>query len=285
MVEITVLSDNTVVEPLPRGLRGEWGFAAVVDDVLLDTGQSAALHNASLLDVPVDQLDDIVVSHTHYDHTTGLLDFLEEMDHPNVYLHPEVWTHRELAREGAFEGEPLGIPYDRSTIAAKADIVEHREPVEVADGIYALGEIPREHPDAVIGRVHDEDGIREDQIPDDQSIVVETGDGLALVLGCCHAGLRNTVEHAEAVCDGTVRYIIGGTHLVASTPEEIHDVADWLDGTVDLIAGAHCTGSEAAGILNERLPDVFTSIGVGSRISLESATVTSPLAGAGSAGR
>jgi len=269
MVEIIILSDNTVAKPYPRGLRGEWGFSVAIGDVLLDTGQSAAIHNAKLLDVPVEEFGSVVVSHSHFDHTRGMLDVLNVMDQPNVYCHPDIWDHRYLDREGQFEGAPLGIPYTKSTVEAKADVVEHRDPVEVVDGVHALGEIPRMHQDHVIGTVEREGSIVEDPIVDDQSVVVETDDGLALVLGCCHAGLRNTVEHAESVCDGDVRYIIGGTHLIAVDSEEIREIADWLAEKLDLLVGAHCTGTTAIGILNERIPEIFEPAGVGSTIQFD----------------
>lgn len=268
-MEITILADNRVANPYPRALRGEWGFSAAIGDVLLDTGQSVALHNAKLLNVPVEEFDSIIVSHSHFDHTSGMLDFLNVMDQPTVYLHPEIWDHRYLDREGEFDNAPLGIPYTKPTIEAKANVVEHREPVEVANGIYALGEVPRTHQDHPIGAVKREDGAVEDPIVDDQSVVIETDDGLALVLGCCHAGLRNTVEHAESVCGGEIRYIIGGTHLIALDAEEIHAIADWLAGKLDLLVGAHCTGTAAMGILNECLPEIFQPAGVGSTIQLE----------------
>lgn len=269
MVEITILADNRVATPYPRGLRGEWGFSAAVGDVLLDTGQSAAVHNAKLLEVPIEEFDSVVVSHSHFDHTSGMLDVLDVMDRPDIYCHPEIWAHRYLDREGKFEGAPLGIPYTKSTVEAKAKVVEHRDPVEVADGVYALGEISRTHQDHVIGKVEREDGVVEDPIVDDQSVVVETDDGLALVLGCCHAGLRNTVEHAESVCGGEVRYVIGGTHLIAVDPEEVREIADWLAGKLDRLVGAHCTGTEAMGILNECLPETFEPAGVGTTLQLD----------------
>ncbi|WP_137685584.1 MBL fold metallo-hydrolase [Haloarcula mannanilytica] len=269
MVEITILSDNTVARPYPRGLRGEWGFSVAIGDVLLDTGQSAAIHNAKLLGVPVEEFGSVVVSHSHFDHTSGMLGVLNVMNQPNVYCHPDIWDHRYLDRDGQFDGAPLGIPYTKSTLEAKANIVEHRDPVEVANGVYALGEIPRKHQDHVIGKVEREDNVSKDPIMDDQSVVVETGDGLALVLGCCHAGLRNTVEHAESVYGGDVRYIIGGTHLIAMDSEEIHQIADWLARKLDLLVGAHCTGTAAMGILIERLPEIFEPAGVGSTIQLD----------------
>jgi 7,8-dihydropterin-6-yl-methyl-4-(beta-D-ribofuranosyl)aminobenzene 5'-phosphate synthase len=269
VVKITVLADNTVARPFPRGLCGEWGFSAAIGDVLLDTGQSVAVHNADLLGVPIEEIETIVVSHGHFDHTTGMMDVLNVTDRPTIYCHPGVWSHRYVVREDRFDGAPLGIPYAKSTIEARATVVEHREPVEVADGVHALGEIPREHPDSVIGTIERNDGVADDPIVDDQSVVVETDDGLALVLGCCHAGLRNTVERAEAVFDRDVRAVVGGTHLIAADTEEIHAVADWLDGNLDLLVGAHCTGSEATGILGERLPEIFEPAGVGSTIQLE----------------
>jgi len=88
------------------------------------------------------------------------------------------------------------------------------------------------------------------------------------VLGCCHAGLRNSIEHAEAVCGEEVRYVIGGTHLVALGAGEIEALADWLEGRLDVFAGTHCTGFEAESIFAERLPDAFRSVGVGSTVEL-----------------
>lgn len=184
MVEISILADNTVVEPFPRELRGEWCFSAAIDGVLLDTGQSVAVHNTTLLGVPVVELDAIVLSHTHFDHTAGLMDFLNVIDDPTVYLHPEVWTPRYADRDDGFDDAPLGIPYERSTIEAKATVVEHREPVEVADGIHALGKIPRPHVETVIGTIETDDGWVADPIVDDQALAVETGDRVVLILGC-----------------------------------------------------------------------------------------------------
>lgn len=64
-------ADNTVATPVPKGLRAEWGFAAAVDGVLFDTGQSeSVVHNARLLDVPT-RFDTIVLSHTHSSEPTA----------------------------------------------------------------------------------------------------------------------------------------------------------------------------------------------------------------------
>ncbi|QIB75692.1 MBL fold metallo-hydrolase [Halogeometricum borinquense] len=272
MTEITILVDNTVGTAIPKGLRGEWGFAAAIGDVLFDTGQSdAVVHNARLLGLPT-TFDDIVLSHTHFDHTAGLDQFLDPMNQPRVYLHPEIWTHRYSTgppNGGSFpDPVHIGVPFSRAEVESGAELIEHREPVEVTDGVFALGEIPREHAETTTGKRKSGGELVDDTVPDDQAVAVRTEDGTALVLGCCHAGLRNSVEYAEAVTGQTVRYIIGGTHLVALDDDGVHDVADWLAGKIDLFAGTHCTGFRAQQILSDRLSDAFQSVGVGTTLEL-----------------
>ncbi|MEF8812604.1 MAG: MBL fold metallo-hydrolase [Halovenus sp.] len=272
MVNVTILADNTVATPVPKGLRGEWGFAATVDGVLFDTGQSEnVVHNARLLDVPT-RFETIVLSHTHYDHTAGLDQFLDPMAKPTLYLHPEVWAERYATESPG--GDPLpdpvhiGIPFSRAEVESGADLVEHRDPKEVVSDVFALGEIPRQHVETTVGKTEDNGDLVDDPVIDDQALAVRTDEGIGLILGCCHSGLRNTVEYAEEVTGDDVRYVIGGTHLVAMDAEEVHELADWLEGKLDLFAGTHCTGFEAQAILAERLPEAFRPVGVGSTIEL-----------------
>lgn len=272
MVTVTILADNTVATGIPKGLRGEWGFAAAVGDVLFDTGQSsAARENARLLDVGPD-FETVVLSHAHYDHTAGLRSFLDPFDPPTVYCHPAIWRDRYITEpaDGRTLDEPIhiGVPYTRSEVESGAEIVEHRDPVELREGIFALGEVPRPHPDATVHLREDEGDLVDDPVVDDQSLAIRTEAGTALVLGCCHAGLRNTIEHAEDATGETVRYVVGGTHLVARDAEEIHAIADDLAGTLEVFAGTHCTGFAAESILADRLPEAFRSVGVGSSIEL-----------------
>lgn len=262
MSTITVLADNDVVEAIPKGLHGEWGFAAAVDDVLWDTGQSGVVtDNAARLGIDFD-FDTMVLSHGHFDHTGGLREVLARLDEPDLYCHPDVWKPRYLEVEGDLV--EMGMPFTRERIEDEANIIEHTDPVEVADGIHALGEIPREHEEATVGVVEGENGYVADDIPDDQALAVETDDGVALVLGCGHAGLQNTIDHAESVVGDDVKYVIGGTHLVAFDDETTHRVADQLEGQLELFAGTHCTGKDAQRIFSDRFPEAFETIGVGS---------------------
>lgn len=113
-----------------------------------------------------------MLSHTHLDHTAGLDQFLDPMDKPTVYLHPEVWAERYLTETPA--GDPLldpvylGIPFLRAEIESGGELVEHREPVAVAPDVFALSEIPRPHIETTVGKI-----ARDGTLVDDPSSTIK----------------------------------------------------------------------------------------------------------------
>lgn len=264
MPEVTILSDNSVARHRPVGLLAEWGFASAVDGVLFDTGLTGiARRNARKMGLDTD-FDTIVLSHGHQDHTGGLMDFLEADTDPTIYAHPDVWRPRH--KDGVY----IGFPYPKERIESAGELIEHRGPVEVAEDVFALGEIPREHDDNPSGLTRADDDIVEDHVRDDQSLAIRTDEGVGLLLGCCHSGLRNTVEYAERTFDEDVRSVIGGMHLVDKDPGELDETIEWLSakGTIDRIAPLHCTGTAAERGLRSAFEPQYLPAGVGSSIEL-----------------
>lgn len=262
-MNITILADDSVYKSREKGLLAEHGFSAMVGDVLLDTGQSdVAARNATRLGVDTD-VETVVLSHGHYDHSGGLPAFLG--NDPDVYAHPDAFRPKYDEDDGTF----IGMQHSRDRIEAESDLHLHREAVEVAPDVYALGEIPRTHPDNPTGVTNaDDDGFEADPILDDQALAVATDEGTLLVCGCCHSGLRNTIERAEQVTGQDVRYVIGGTHLKDLDEPDVEEIADWLAGRLDLIAPCHCTGFDAQHVLKEAMPEAFELVGVGDEIEL-----------------
>ncbi len=256
-MKVLILADNKIVDLRPQGLRAEWGFSALMDDVLFDTGQSSvAFQNLMLL--KQSKPKKLVLSHGHYDHTGGIMEFVRAFD-LKIYAHPDAFLPR------FYKGEYVGMPFRKEQIGCYAEIIEHKEPVDVSKSIVALGEIPREYEQHLLSESYIlRDGKKEeDAIRDDQSLVVKTDGGLLLILGCCHSGLRNTIEYAEEVLGDEVRFIVGGTHMIALSREKLLEIVKWLESKIELIAPSHCTGIENEFVLKEKLGEKYRLIGSG----------------------
>jgi|GEM_PF-481989 len=260
MVKVYVLVDNKVVDLRPPGMKAEWGFSAYIDakePVLMDSGQSdIAFRNMLVRGFELPQK--MVLSHGHYDHTGGLMSVLRPK--MKLYTHPHAFLPR------FYKGMHVGIPFVRERIEAMAEVVEVTEPQEVAKDVWMLGEVPRKHEQALLEDSYIVvDGEKQfDGLLDDTSVAVKTDKGLLLVLGCCHAGLRNTVEWAEEVVGDEVKYIVGGTHLIAFKPSELPEIIKWLDAIIEKIAPCHCTGLGYEFVLKEKLGEKYVMVGSGS---------------------
>jgi 7,8-dihydropterin-6-yl-methyl-4-(beta-D-ribofuranosyl)aminobenzene 5'-phosphate synthase len=267
---ITILCDNSV-GPL-SGTLGEHGFAAMVESangaLLFDTGQGdTLLHNALRMNRDLHRVETVALSHGHYDHTGGLYPLLRNCGGKDIFAHPEVFSRRYRVRETG-ESIPIGIPYDEAFLRAlggRFDLA--REFREVAHGVFLTGEVDRvtafEKGDT--GLCCDESGCTADHLADDQSLVIRTARGLVLILGCCHAGVVNTIEHAcRATGVHEVYAVIGGTHLGFCDPGQLDETVRALRtyGIRKICAG-HCTGFAAAARLMKEFPGHFQPAHVG----------------------
>jgi 7,8-dihydropterin-6-yl-methyl-4-(beta-D-ribofuranosyl)aminobenzene 5'-phosphate synthase len=118
-------------------------------------------------------------------------------------------------------------------------------------GVWLTGPVPRKYPERNWGggsQLRLPDGtLGEDNIPEDQSLVIDTDKGLVLISGCGHAGVINTLEYARAkVRTAPVHLALGGFHLYGASDSHLAWTAGKLKefGLQNLV-GAHCTGVEA----------------------------------------
>ena len=90
-------------------------------------------------------------------------------------------------------------------------------------------------------------GVVEDTVPDDQSVVVSTAEGLVVIIGCGHAGIANILTATDAqFAHRPIYAIIGGLHLFDAKDERLDWTADQLKRFgVRYLIGAHCTGIES----------------------------------------
>ncbi len=271
-VRITTLSENQAT----FGCLAEWGLSMLLEadgiKVLLDTGMGiAALHNADHLGVDFSDLDAIVLSHGHVDHTGGLRAVLQRSGPVRVVAHPQVWESKFSGREGPPYTE-IGMPFSRAELEELgADFLLSREPVHLSPRLVTSGEVPMHTDFEAVddGLLHSSaEGPTADPLVDDLSLAVRMDDGLVAILGCAHRGPINTIEQLRrAAGEPRVRAVVGGTHLVHASDERIRTTIDrFRELGVTTVACSHCTGFRAEAMMYEAFGDSFVRNNAGTRL-------------------
>ena len=256
-VSITIIVDNHA----GKGLAGEHGLSMWIRTagkrILFDTGQGGVLQkNVGPLGIDLSRADALVLSHGHYDHTGGIPEVLRASPKVDLYCHPGVVRPRYAIRNGTAKA----IQMPRQSRAAMDTLSsEHlhwvQHPVMLSDTVGLTGFIPRKTDFEDTGGPFylDPEGRRPDPIDDDLALWIRTDQGLVVCLGCCHAGLVNTIRCIRET-SGTerIRAIIGGLHLTAADGRRIERTVDAVRSySPDIVVPCHCTGDSAlASLLN-----------------------------------
>jgi len=265
---ITQLVENTTGGP---GLLAEHGVAFFIEAdghcLLFDTGQGQVLsHNAKRLNLPVNQVESIILSHGHYDHAGGLVAALEMTGPVDLYLHPAALTSK-FNRNGRDIGAPVSDLTEIRSLTR--NIIDTQGPTEIAPGIHVTGEIPRVHTIEDTGGPFytDQKSSQPDLLPDDQALYIETPNGLVLLLGCGHSGVINTLEYIQKLSDGhPLLAVIGGMHLLRASSERLSFTGDALMRlAITYLSPNHCTGLDAVCYLRNRFSDEFHESKLGTR--------------------
>jgi 7,8-dihydropterin-6-yl-methyl-4-(beta-D-ribofuranosyl)aminobenzene 5'-phosphate synthase len=272
LIRITVLVENSVNT---RGLKAEHGLAFLIEiggrRVLFDTGQTELLlDNARSLGCSLQDLDAIVLSHGHYDHTGGLAAVCRHSPAAQVFLHPAALKPKFSAKDDG-SARDIGMPEESKQAVATAgqQLVLTLACREVVAGLFVTGEIPRQTEfEDVGGRFFlDERCEQPDPLLDDQALFFETPEGVVVLLGCAHAGVVNTLRQVEHLTGGKrFRAVLGGMHLLnASSVRLVATIEALRRWDVPLLVPAHCTGGPAVARLWENFPNHYTAPAVGSR--------------------
>lgn len=276
-MKVTVLCENTVGVPFPLGLRGEHGLSFLIEGnrkILYDTAQGVGIiNNMAVLGKDVDAIDHIVISHGHYDHTGGLMPVLENRKGSvPVYLHKEAFKKKvalvEMPKD-SFE-LPIGFQYSQKEYEEKgAEFNFINNYTEIGEGVYALSDVERP-----LGwktwdtrlKCKDGENTIDDPFNDDLTLLLETGSGPVVLLGCAHAGiveilndLSNKTGHKEFFA------VIGGTHLGTATDDYIEKAIETMKNyKVKVVGPSHCTGPVVSATIMSKFKNEFTHAAVGS---------------------
>ena len=206
-MKVVIVYDNTSAS---EDLVADWGFSALIEAhgrrILFDTGANGSilLQNMEKLGIDPQSIEEILISHDHWDHTGGLAEILK-IKPVKVYIPKSA-------------SEPMGA----------SEVVRVDKAIKLHEGIYSTGELKKI----------------------EQSLVVAIDDGVAVIVGCSHSGIKNIIKAAEKF--GHVRALIGGYHGF--------DEFDYLK-RIDLVVPTHCTQFKSE--IKKLYPAAYLEGGVG----------------------
>jgi 7,8-dihydropterin-6-yl-methyl-4-(beta-D-ribofuranosyl)aminobenzene 5'-phosphate synthase len=305
-VEITTVIDNSIDLLMPGGsnvrrsklssggwlgrqsLIAEHGFSVLVkistmhhtETVLFDAGlsENGTAHNLEVLEIKPNELHSIVLSHGHADHTTGLAGMFARLGKRRMplLLHPDAFLERKVILP---DGHEIDLPPpDRRVLSREGiEVIEQRAPSYLLGGMLLVsGQIHRSTEFETGFPIHfakvAELWQADPLIHDDQAAILNLrGRGLVVLTGCGHAGVINTVRHAQALTGvDRIHAIIGGFHLSGALfePRIAPTVAALKEIAPNIIMPAHCTGWRATHAIAREMPDAFIASSVGTTLTL-----------------
>ena len=259
-LSVTVLVDNTTLTD--RYFTGEPGLSFLLETagkkILFDTGYSDLfLANAEKMGIGLRDLDYVVFSHGHLDHTGGLPTLVRHLTEAEINGLP-YHVPRLIAHPLCFYPRPkpplpnVGSPVDEGEVRRHFPVTLSATPVWITDNLAFLGEIPRrfgfERTEPGKRQIIVPDGtILPDFLSDDSALAFRSSAGLVIITGCSHSGICNIAEYARKVCgEQRIAGIIGGFHLIDPPVEQLQNTCRYLqDLAPAAVHACHCTSQPA----------------------------------------
>jgi 7,8-dihydropterin-6-yl-methyl-4-(beta-D-ribofuranosyl)aminobenzene 5'-phosphate synthase len=253
-MKLTVLIDNNTL--IDRYFIGEPGVSYLIEDegkkILFDVGYSGAfIMNAEKLAVDLLDVDFLVLSHGHLDHTWGLMPLLRlytegmieglKVNKPTLVAHPSTFSTKKI------DNLPeIGSLLTEDKLSGYFNLKLSREPIDLTERLIFLGEIDRIHDfenQNTIGKVLENGFEKDDFLYDDSALAYKSPDGLIIITGCSHAGICNIVEYAKKICgDKRVIDVIGGFHLLNPSKEQMEGTSQYFKSLhPESVHACHCT--------------------------------------------
>jgi len=229
-VSLTILFDNYNYN---AEFKSSWGFSCLIEGtdktILFDAGSKDGnlMYNFQAAGKNPDDVDLVVLSHKHWDHTGGLPEFLDSRSGIDVFL-------------------PASFPEDiKKTILNKgARPVEIKDFRAISDYVWTTGEMG----DKII----------------EQSLLIETRRGLVIMTGCAHPGIEQIVEKAVIEKGGKILLALGGFHLHRSDSSAVESiVAGFKQQKIKYVAPTHCSGDGTLKIFEQVFNDYYIRAGAG----------------------
>lgn len=239
--KITTLVENCVYG---RKLQAEHGLSLYIETpeykLLFDTGASDLfIRNARFLHIDLAQVDYLILSHGHSDHTGGLDSFLKINSRAEVVCKKEVFTPKFK------DDRENGIRQSDSFDVSRFHFIDKQ--TELFPGCYLFPDIKITNPeDTHFERfyIKREGEKLPDTFQDELALAIVTPLGVSVLSACSHRGITNIMRTVEAALPNQpFESVLGGFHIHTAEERKYRTIADYLQNNMPHHLGVcHCTG-------------------------------------------
>lgn len=270
-MKLTILVDNKTER---ADCRAEWGLAILIESqgekILFDTGASPMFaQNAEAMGIDLADIDALVFSHGHFDHTGGAEAFARLNQAAPIYIHEDAFYETCGERRGVIKEKNNGIPWDdalrkalRPRLRFTSGLRQIEEHVWIAGNIPSMEEYPPT--ETFYRRLHvkgpdgsDEIRFQPDPMTHEQCLIVEENGKLHVLSGCSHKGVIPTLTYVGRLFpDKSIAGLTAGMHLYALPADQRSRIIDALSAMeLDYVVPLHCTGMQAIVELKIKMGD------------------------------
>lgn len=233
-MKILTLSDNYTTDP---AFKIDWGIAILISadgcNILFDASAQGKilLDNMNKLGINPESISKVVISHDHYDHFGGLVDFLAKNNKAEVYILSNLRKTKNVIKN------------------AGAEFIEIDNPTTIIEDVLTTGSLGESIPE--------------------QSLILNTAKGLVVITGCAHPGIVEIIKKVKELYNKEIYLVMGGFHLFEKNEREIREIIkEFRSLEVKNVAPCHCTGERAIELFKEEYQGNFIRNGVGKLIEL-----------------
>jgi len=276
IIKVTTLIENTCISDRDD-LNSEHGVSMHIKfgdtNILFDTGSSDNfIKNAGKLNVDINEVDVLVISHAHIDHGGGLNHFLKVNSKAKIYM------HENAKKEYYYRDHNIGL--DNKLLSKFSDRITYvSKDTEIIPGVSLLSSFGDKYLEPQNKNLYMNDGNtkKPDNMEHEIILVIQQDNGLVVFSGCSHNGILNMTDAALKKFPGySVKAVFGGFHLavpgtgkMAESQETVIKVAEIFHKLpVEKIYTGHCTGREAHDVLKTVLKNKLESFRTGSVFQL-----------------
>ncbi|NLY81898.1 MAG: MBL fold metallo-hydrolase [Clostridiales bacterium] len=263
-MKLKVLLDNKTETV---DVNAEWGLSVLIEadglKIVYDLGTTdMVMDNAKVMNVNMEDVDAVAISHGHFDHTGGIPAFCKVNKKAKIYIHKNAFS--------VFHGKENGIidDYNCGVIIPKQELERLEDRFVLTDGVTRLSDnilisgtipdVPGIVPTETFYLEKDDGTIIEDDLRHEQFMVIRNGDkGLFIIDGCSHKGILPAIKYAQELFPGEkIQGILAGLHMYPAGAKEINSAIKNIEEySPDVIMPLHCTGMKAICMFKQHFGD------------------------------